>query len=80
MRDGVFKKDALQFARYIFDFTKLDGFSAEFGKLKMGNTTMFYEVNRAQDGFAVLGKMMPIPDHMRTFNMHVFVAKLVAYV
>lgn len=78
--ESVFQKDAYQFARYIFDFTKLDGFSDEYGRLKMGNTTMYYEVNRAQDGFAELGKMVPVPDQMRTFNMNVFVAMLLSFI
>lgn len=78
--DGVFKKDTMLFARYIFDFTKLDGFSDEYGRLKMGSTTMYYEVSRAQDGFALLGKIMPVPDQMRAFNIHAFVTKLMAYI
>lgn len=78
--DGVFRKDSLQFARYIFDFTKLEGFSDEYGRLKMGDSTMYYEVQRGRDGFAELGKMMPVPTEMRLFNMHVFVTKLMSYI
>lgn len=78
--DNVFRKDVYHFARYIFDFTKLDGFSDEYGRLKMGDTTMYYEVGRAQDGFAELGMMTPVPEQMRTFNLHVFVAKLMGFI
>lgn len=77
---SVYKRDPIQFARYIFDFTKLDGFSDQYGRLKLSNTIMYYEVDRAQDGFANLGKAMPVPDQMRTFSMHVFMTKLMQYV
>lgn len=78
--DGVYKNNVIKVARYVFDFTKIDGFSDEYGKLKVGQTTMFYEVGRNDDGFPDLGKVMPVPNEMTTFNMHSFASKLMAYI
>lgn len=78
--DNVYKNNAFKVARYIFDFTKIDGFSDELGKLKVGQTTMFYEVGRNDDGFPELEIITPVPNEMTTFNMHFFVSKLMAFI
>lgn len=78
--DNVYKNNVFKVARYVFDFTKIDGFSDELGKLKVGQTIMFYEVGRNDDGFPELGKETPVPNEMTTFNMHFFASRLMAFI
>lgn len=78
--ESLSKTEPVQFARYIIDFMNLDGFSDEKGKLKMGDTTMFYIMSRDKDGFPNVGKEMPVPIDMMKLNLHVFVSKLFEFV
>lgn len=75
-----YNNDPVRFVRYVIDFMNLDGFSDEKGYLKVRNTLMYQIIGRNKDGFADIGIIMPVPDQMRTFSMHVFVSKLMAYI
>lgn len=78
--EGLRKRDPIQFVRYVIDYMNLDGFSDEKGKLKVGDTTMFYIMSRNQDGFPDVGREIPVPAKMREFDLHVFILKLWEYV
>lgn len=78
--EAQYNNNPVQFVRYMIDFMNLDGFSDKKGYIKVGNLTMYYIVGRNQDGFADIGRETPVPDQMKTFNMRVFIGKLMAYI
>lgn len=68
------------FARYIIDFTYLDGFSVVKGKLKTSTNTMYSVSKRTNEGYPTIVKQFPVPDQMKTLNMHHFISLLQEYI
>lgn len=75
-----YKNNPEDFIRYIIDFTFLDGFSDVKGRIKTNRTTLFYIASRNKDGFANVGRMMPVPDEMNTLSVNAFVIRLLDFI